>query len=147
MNAPRHGYAAGKMHPLYRVWASMRSRCNCPSDTGYAAYGAKGIRVCNRWDKFENFLADMGPRPSPKHTLDRIESRGHYEPGNCRWATYSEQNMNRSNTVRIPHDGETLTVPEWAKRFGITPRTIYRRRHEGKVGAELFAPVHSHTRT
>lgn len=148
MTTLRHGYATGKMAPIYRVWASMRSRCNCQTDSGYAAYGAKGIKVCERWNVFENFLADMGQRPSPKHSLDRFPNQsGDYEPSNCRWATVKEQNLNRSNTIRISHDGETHTADVWAARFGIRRATIYDRYRNGKRGGDLFTPAYPRTRT
>lgn len=79
----------------YKVWLGMKHRCKNPTATGYAYYGARGIRVCERWLRFENFLADMGTRPSPNHSIDRVNGNGNYEPGNCRWATHSEQMLNR----------------------------------------------------
>lgn len=81
--------------PEYRAWQAMRNRCYNTRAKDYAYYGAKGIRVCRRWNKFENFLADMGRRPSALHTLDRIRTAGNYTPGNCRWATRETQARNR----------------------------------------------------
>lgn len=88
----RHGLSAS---PEYRAWASMWSRVSTTEPTKYAIYGGRGIRVCERWRDFLNFVADMGMRPSPTHSLDRIDNDRGYEPGNCRWATRSEQNLNR----------------------------------------------------
>jgi hypothetical protein len=80
----------------------MRQRCNSPGNPGYRIYGAKGVKVCNRWDKFETFLADMGDRPEGT-SLDRIDSNGNYEPENCRWATKLQQNRNTSR-VRLTEE-------------------------------------------
>lgn len=91
-----HGQACrGQETPEYRIWRSMLNRCANPKVHNYQRYGARGIRVCARWKKFENFLADMGRKPSPNLSLDRINNDGNYEPGNCRWATASQQALNR----------------------------------------------------
>jgi hypothetical protein len=86
----------GPHAPEYRVWHGMICRCELRSDKKYADYGGRGITVCKRWrSDYRNFLADMGRRPSPKHSIDRIDNDRGYYPGNCRWATLSEQNLNR----------------------------------------------------
>lgn len=87
--------------PEWRSWQSMLQRCENPKNTSYASYGGRGIRVCNRWKKFENFRDDMGNRPSLKHSIDRIDVNGNYEPGNCRWATPSEQGLHLRRNVIV----------------------------------------------
>lgn len=81
--------------PEYHAWFHMKARCLNPKNQRYAAYGERGISVCEQWMTFDNFLADMGCRPSPDHSLDRINNDGNYEPGNCRWATRSQQQRNK----------------------------------------------------
>ena len=114
--------------PEYRVWRGMIGRCTRPSDTSYPRYGGRGIRICAEWRKsFAAFIASVGPRPTPKHWIERIDADGHYEPGNVRWATIAEQARNRSNTRRIEFCGERLCVTEWAARTGIHADTIRSR--------------------
>lgn len=92
----RHGHARdGLRRPSYRVWGSMLARCNNPNFVGFKNYGGRGIKVCERWYDFVNFLADVGERPSSELQLDRIDNDGNYEPGNVRWATRKEQARNR----------------------------------------------------
>lgn len=145
-NQTTHGFTTGgETHPLYTVWAQMISRCYCPTTNGYARYGGRGIRVCKRWRKsFENFLTDIGQRPSDTHTLDRFpDNNGNYEPGNVRWATKSEQNRNKRNNRLLTYDGETRCIQEWAEHLGICPGTIYMRLKLGWSAEEtLTTPIH-----
>lgn len=97
ISSRKHGLTGS---PEYRSWGAMLTRCNNPNATGYNRYGGAGVRVCERWLKFENFLADMGERPSLDYSLDRYPDKfGDYEPSNCRWATAKEQQANRRDTV------------------------------------------------
>src|SRR5688572_5961440 len=101
---PVHGHSRHGVPrtPEYHSWVSMKTRCYNPNCNRYERYGGRGIVVCERWrTSFVNFLADLGLRPSPKHSLDRIDSNGNYEPGNVRWATDAEQQNNR-NPRRLP---------------------------------------------
>lgn len=100
----RHGKAR---KPEYTTWRGMRDRCEQQSHVSYHLYGGKGVTVCERWKDFENFWIDMGQRPSPHHSIDRIDSKGHYEPGNCRWATRREQAANISRNLIVTAFGRT----------------------------------------
>lgn len=95
----RHGHCRGTPSPTWCSWQGMRQRCSNPHLHAYQHYGGRGIKVCDRWHDFANFLADMGERPSGK-TLDRIGPNGDYEPGNCRWATAKQQTRNRRSSKR-----------------------------------------------
>jgi len=99
----------------------MKQRCNNPRDAGFHNYGGRGIRVCARWqNSFEAFCRDMGERPTAKHSIDRIDNDGSYEPENCRWATQRTQ-VNNSRMVRkIKAAGEELSLAQWARRLGIS---------------------------
>lgn len=114
----------------YRIWLGMRARCSNPNITHYARYGGRGIRVCERWQSFENFLADMGEAP-PGHSLDRIDNDGHYEPSNCRWATQQQQMDNTAHARRITINGETKSFRGWARHLGLSVTTLYTRLERG----------------
>jgi hypothetical protein len=109
----------GKTHAsIYGVWKSMRLRCDAPTNRAYKNYGGRGIKVCDRWRTFENFLADMG-EPPPGLTIERVDNDGDYAPGNCRWASYREQSRNRQKTYRLTVCGEYLSLPDACEKYGI----------------------------
>lgn len=109
----------------YNVYNGMKFRCFNQNSDGYIHYGEKGVTICDRWlESFDNFLTDMGLRPSNEHSIDRIDYDGNYEPGNCRWATVTEQNRNRSNNVVITYYGLTLLMVDWAAAFNLDRRKL-----------------------
>lgn len=124
----KHG---GKGTKMYMRWSAMRQRCNLPTHYAYADYGGRGIQVCERWDSFENFLADMGEPPTQRHSLDRIDNNGDYCPENCRWATKIEQVRNTRNSMYVTIDGITRHVMEWAEITGVRGDTIRQRIKRG----------------
>jgi len=115
------------MHsPIYNVWRAMRQRCLNKTSTNYPNYGGRGISICQRWDEFENFLADMGDRPSG-HSLERIDNNGPYAPDNCRWATKRDQQRNRRDVRPLTFQGRTMLMTDWAQAVGIKFNTIQAR--------------------
>jgi len=115
----------------YRAWKAMRGRCLNPWNRKYQHYGGRGIGICAQWSDFQSFYEDMGPRPSPSHSLDRIDNDGHYEPRNCRWATATQQANNRQFNHLITHDGLTQTLAQWARTLGVSPFTLSTRIERG----------------
>jgi len=117
----------------YRLWADMLTRCLNPHAQSYKAYGGRGITVCERWrDSFENFLSDMGLRPSRDHSLDRFpDNDGPYAPDNVRWATRTEQTRNTRRNHLITLAGKTACLAEWLEELGMLHSTYYQRRGRG----------------
>lgn len=122
--------------PLFGVWAMMLSRCGNQNAKAYKDYGGRGIKVCDRWQFFENFHAAMGDRPTPKHQIDRIDNEGPYSPENCRWALREQQAKNKRNTRLLTANGETLHLAEWARRLGCNPAAILARLATGMPETE-----------
>lgn len=115
---------------LYKVWASMRERCNNPSAKSYPKYGGRGISVCKRWDDYETFVADMGPRP-PRHSIERVDNQGDYCPANCRWATSREQMRNMSRNRWLTADGRTMLMTDWTAELRCSVSLITMRLKNG----------------
>ena len=127
-----HGFGARKKRTAeYQIWMGIRSRVNNPNHKNSKEYKERGIAICPRWNSFENFISDMGNKPTPKHTIERINNAGNYDPENCRWATRSEQARNRRSNVMLTYKGETLCVIEWCERIGIEFCTLISRVSRG----------------
>lgn len=126
----------------YVSWQHMLRRCDTEGESGYDRYGGKGVKVCKRWiHSFSNFYKDMGPKPSSSHTIDRYpDKKGDYEPSNCRWATKKEQAQNISSNVWFENNGVEMVLADWAKEFGVRPRSIKYHISKGKT----FSWVYNH---
>lgn len=130
--------------PEYGAWKRMRHRCENPDHPRYADWGGRGIRVCDRWQDFANFLADMGPRP-PGMSLDRWpDNNGNYEPGNCRWATPVEQVRNRRNAIDVTMEGITMGLKDWCRSLELNYQTVFMRISRGRLTPieALILPLH-----
>lgn len=114
-----------------KVWHGMKERCENPKNPKFYRYGARGIAVCERWQKFEKFFADMGHRPSRQHTVERKNNDGNYEPGNVVWALAEEQANNRSTNLRIEIGGVTRTLAQWCRQHGMSMGLVSARIKRG----------------
>lgn len=115
----------------YRIWRGVLSRCNRPKDPAYLNYGGRGIKVCDRWNRFESFYEDMGDRPTNRHTLERLDTNGPYAPNNCVWATYQEQIDNRRITLKFIVLGVERTLARHCEIFGQKYTTVNARIKRG----------------
>lgn len=142
-NNTKHGHNSWKQPPssTYNSWRGAKERCHNENHIGYKNYGGRGIRMCSRWqESFAAFLEDMGSKPSPDLTLERVDHNGNYEPANCVWASQETQANNKSNNVKLTYRGETLTVPQWSRRTGIPAPTLYGRLKRGLAPSEILSP-------
>lgn len=134
-----HGMS--KSAPEYYVWCSMKQRCTNPNVKNWDAYGGRGITVCARWmDSFEAFFADMGRRPSPAHSIDRVDNDGNYEPGNCQWKPFGAQMRNRRSNITVQYMGREMVLSDAAKLAGVKYSTARMRLKKGWPLAEVLAP-------
>lgn len=129
--AHRHS-AGGKISAVYSAWKNMVARCTQPSYPSFEQYRGRGITICERWRTFQNFLDDMGERPSAAHSIDRIDNDGNYEPGNVRWATKQEQANNRATNVLVHYRGRDFTLAELARETGVSKEIIRSRLRRSK---------------
>lgn len=132
-------------HELYDTWYHMKRRCYTKSCKEYPNYGNRGIVVCERWlSSFWDFVSDMGDKPTPKHSIDRINNDGNYEPSNCRWATTKEQARNTSYNVYFNYDGKNMCLVDWAEHLGVRVDTLSRRHRRGlSIDKMLVKKIHS----
>ena len=117
--------------PTYHVWENMWQRCTNPKGDRYNRYGGRGITVCDDWASFESFIFDMGPRPSDKHSIERLDNDGGYSKRNCIWALAAQQSVNRSNNRFITFQGRTECIAMWAKMTMIPVSTLFARLNSG----------------
>jgi hypothetical protein len=126
------------LSPEYHSWSGARTRCNNPRSKDWPRYGERGIKMCRRWDKFENFYADMGPKPSPRHSIERRDNSKGYSKSNCYWVTPAEQQHNTRYAVLITWNDLTLCIAEWARKTGLGHECIRQRYHRGWDPARIF---------
>lgn len=124
----RHGMSGT---PEHKAWDGMLQRCKNPKAKGFSHYGGRGIKVCDRWLSFEAFIADLGPKPSGAHSLERIDVNGDYDPVNCRWATAKEQCRNKRNNKLVSVNGDSVALSEAAERLGLPYKTLKSRIQKG----------------
>lgn len=130
--------------PEYVAWKGMRNRCYYRGHNRYENYSGRGIRVCMRWkESFENFYADMGPKPGAEFSIERMDNDDDYTPDNCCWATPKEQSRNTRRNRMVTHNDETRCLSEWAEIVGIRPNTIWHRinTYGWSVDRALTTPV------
>jgi hypothetical protein len=130
-------------HFVYRRWGKMKERCLNPKRKDYKNYGGRGIKICERWLVFENFLEDMGIPPR-ELSIDRIDHDGNYEPGNCRWATAEQQQNNRSVSRFIVFNNEKFTIAQWAKKIGASRQAVRYRLNQGWTPQQILETKFSH---
>ncbi len=125
---------------------AMICRCTNPKDSAYKNYGGRGVKVCKRWLKFENFIEDMGDRPGSKH-LDRINNDGDYKKSNCRWVTRKENNNNARSNIMVTYKGRTQTLAQWCDELGLKHEPIRVRlmNYEWSVKKSFTTPLKKHT--
>ncbi|CAN7498334.1 hypothetical protein LJR231_003507 [Phyllobacterium sp. LjRoot231] len=128
---------------LYKIWSKMKRRCEVPTNNGYHNYGGRGIKVCDAWQSFEQFAADVGPRPSEDYSLDRIDNDKGYSPENVRWATAKTQGRNRRGLLEVCVDGQKMCLAEAIEKYNMPYQAVYARmfKHGWTLDEALTVPV------
>lgn len=126
--------------PLWNTWIGMRQRCEDANFKGWANYGGRGIRICDRWREFQNFEADMAPTYKKGLTIERDDVNGHYEPANCRWIPMAEQSKNRRTVRRLETPWGIMCAADAARKIGVTSSTFRERLDKGWTGDRLYGP-------
>lgn len=141
--ATTHGHKRhGRRTPEYGSWSGMRDRCLNPSDAAFHKYGGRGITIDPRWESFENFLADMGPKPGRGFSIERCDNDGPYSPDNCKWGTYTEQSRNKRNTAFVEFRGQRMKVVEVAEMMGVRYGPLIKRLYRGwTIERAVAAPL------
>ena len=131
----------------YRTWERMIRRCENQRTEAYPSYGGRGVVVCPAWRiSFDQFLSDMGPRPGPGFTIERIDNDGNYEPSNCRWATTREQNRNTSRNTWLTAEGRRMLLADWARELGVPPQNLCYHLKEGRTMESIVLAHHEKRR-
>lgn len=135
----KHGHARiGAATSEYRIWSQMKQRCILKTNHAYPHYGGRGIKVCDRWlESFQNFLEDMGNKPTISHTLERINVNGNYEPSNCKWATRREQRCNQRDARYVTYKGETKRLQDWCIELNLKYKVIWSRIYKKGISVKV----------
>ena len=128
--------------PEYHTWKNMRARCNAPCNKNSRNYQSKGISVCEKWNDFTAFYADMGPKPTNKHSIDRVDNNGNYEPSNCRWANDTIQANNKSNNVLLTYNNKVWTISQLATELNLSRTALRKHLDKGRSVEEAIERIH-----
>lgn len=142
-NRRTHGQArVGNVSSEYKSWQDMKARCRNPKNVQYQNYGGRGIEIDPTWESFDTFFADMGPKPTEDHSIERIDNDAWYGPRNCRWATIVEQCKNKRTSRVVTYGGRTMIATDWAREVGLRPQILNGRLRDGwSIEAALFTPL------
>lgn len=135
----RHGHCGGEFNREYRIWTGLKTRCYNPKHYSYRHYGGRGIKVCDSWrNDFDQFLRDMGPAPSIKHSIGRINNDISYSKDNCEWQTQSQQARNTRRSHWLEAHGKRMVLKDWSEEIGVSPAAIRKRLSRGKTPEEAL---------